>query len=51
MGNKNPRNFEIIPDSLKRQESNNECLKIRGLVKRFGDNVAVKGTSMTMYSG
>jgi ATP-binding cassette, subfamily A (ABC1), member 3 len=40
-------NFEDIPESLKRSSS----LKIRGLRKEFGDLVAVKDISMTMYNG
>jgi hypothetical protein len=28
-----PRNFEKIPESLKRQESSGECLKVRNLRK------------------
>ena len=51
IASRDPRNFEKIPDSLKRQEKDNECLKIRGLVKTFGEKTAVNGTSMTMYNG
>ena len=51
MGNKNRRNFEMVPDSLKKQEKNNDCLKVRGLVKKFGPKTAVNGTSLTMYNG
>jgi ATP-binding cassette, subfamily A (ABC1), member 3 len=40
-------NFEDIPESLKRSSS----LKIRGLRKEFGELVAVKDISMTMYNG
>jgi ATP-binding cassette subfamily A (ABC1) protein 3 len=46
-----PRNFEAIPESLKKQERENNCLKVRGLVKKFGEKTAVSGTSMTMYNG
>ena len=28
-----------------------ECLKIRGLLKKFGAKTAVKGANMTMYNG
>jgi len=45
------RNFEKIPDYLRRQERNHECLKVRGLVKKFGQKVAVRKTSMNVYSG
>jgi ATP-binding cassette subfamily A (ABC1) protein 3 len=41
----------LVGDSLKRQEQNNECLKVRGLVKKFGSKTAVNGTSLTMYNG
>ena len=44
-------NFEAVPDSLKKQERDNQCLKVRGLVKKFGEKTAVNGTSLTMYSG
>lgn len=29
----NPKNFEPVPDALKRQEGEGQCLKVRGLVK------------------
>lgn len=48
---KNRANFEPVGDTLKKQEKTNECLKVRGLVKRFGEKKAVNGTSMTMYKG
>ena len=51
VGDKDQRNFEQVAESLKKQEQQNNCLKIRGLVKKFGDKVAVNGTSMTMYNG
>ena len=47
----NPRNFEIVPDSLKRQEKNNECLIIRNLKKHFDSKIAVNGANLTMYNG
>lgn len=33
---KNPQNFEPVTDKLKKQEANNDCLVVRGLVKKFG---------------
>ena len=42
IASRDPRNFEKIPDSLKRQEKDNECLKIRGLVKTFGEKTPNK---------
>lgn len=49
--NQDPRNFEAVADALKRQEVDGECLKVRGLVKKFGEKVAVSGTNLTMYKG
>jgi len=46
-----PKNFEPVADSLKRQEQSKECLQVRGLVKKFGEKTAVNGTSLTMYNG
>jgi len=51
LAGQDPRNFEPVADALKRQEGEDECLKVRGLVKRFGDKAAVNGTSLTMYKG
>lgn len=48
---KNPRNFEPVPDSLKKQEKNNECFIIKDLKKFFENKVAVNGANFTMYSG
>ena len=48
---KNPNDFEPVPLSIKRQEETNECLKIRGLRKVFGEKAAVDNTNMTMYQG
>lgn len=48
---KDPRNFEAVPESLKKQEMEKGCLKVRGLVKKFGEKAAVNGTNLTMYSG
>ena len=48
---RDPRNFEAVPESLKKQERENDCLKVRNLFKKFGDKTAVNGTSMTMYQG
>ena len=50
-GNKDPRNFESVAQSLKKQEKDNNCLKIRGLVKKFGDKTAVSNVNLTMYQG
>ena len=47
----NPSNFEPVADALKRQEGLGECLKVRGLVKKFGEKTAVNGTNLTMYKG
>lgn len=49
--NRNPDDFEPVPEQIRRQEQTNECLKIRGLRKVFGDKVAVDSTNMTMYNG
>jgi len=46
-----PRNFEAVADALKKQEKSNDCLKVRGLVKTFGQKRAVDGTNLTMYNG
>jgi ATP-binding cassette subfamily A (ABC1) protein 3 len=51
IGGKDRRNFEMVSDSLKKQEKEGKCLKVRGLVKKFGNKTAVKGTSLTMYQG
>jgi hypothetical protein len=40
-----------VPDSLLRQEKSQECLKVSGLFKKFGDKFAVNGTDLTMYNG
>jgi len=48
---KDRRNFEAVPDSLKKQEQNEQCLKVRGLTKKFGQKTAVNGVNLTMYSG
>jgi ATP-binding cassette subfamily A (ABC1) protein 3 len=40
-----------VAETIKRQEITDECLKIRGLRKEFGDKVAVNNVSLTMYSG
>lgn len=45
------RNFEPVSDNLRKQEPLGECLKVRGLVKTFGDKKAVAGTNLTMYNG
>jgi len=44
-------NFEQVPASLRRQEKNQECLMVRGLVKDFGAKKAVRGLSMDIYKG
>jgi hypothetical protein len=41
----------MVSDSLKKQERENNCLKVRGLVKKFGNKTAVSGTNLTMYNG
>lgn len=46
-----PTRFEPVADSLKKQEKSNECLRVRGLVKAFGEKKAVNNTSLTMYNG
>lgn len=46
---RNPDDFEAVPEVLRRQEQTNDCLKIRGLRKVFGDKVAVDNTNITMY--
>ena len=51
IGDKDRRNFEPVDAHLRRQEETNECLKVRGLVKAFGEFHAVKGTNLTMYNG
>ena len=51
IGTKDRRNFEMVGDSLKKQEKENNCLKVRGLVKKFGNKTAVSGTNLTMYNG
>lgn len=51
IGSKDRRNFEMVGDSLKKQERENNCLKVRGLVKKFGNKTAVSGTNLTMYNG
>ena len=51
IGSKDRRNFEMVSDSLKKQERENNCLKVRGLVKKFGNKTAVGGTNLTMYNG
>lgn len=48
---KDSRNFEAVPDSLKKQEKSEQCLKVRGLTKKFGQKTAVDGVNLTMYSG
>ncbi len=48
---KNPNDFEAVAANIKKQEETNECLKIRGLRKIFGDKVAVDNTDITMYQG
>lgn len=49
--NENPRNFEAVADQIKKQEQTNECLKVRGLVRKFGPKTAVAGVNLTMYNG
>ena len=49
--NRNESNFEAIPESMRRQEASNDCLKVRGLRKLFGTKAAVDGVSLTMYNG
>lgn len=49
--NRNPEDFEAVPEILRRQEVSNDCLKIRGLRKEFGSKVAVDNTNITMYNG
>ena len=51
IGSKDRRNFEMVSDSLKKQEKENNCLKVRGLVKKYGTKTAVAGTNLTMYNG
>lgn len=46
-----PTKFEPVSDSLKKQEKSNECLRVKGLVKEFGEKKAVNNTSLTMYNG
>jgi hypothetical protein len=41
LGSKDRRNFEMVSDSLKKQEKEGNCLKIRGLVKKFGNKTVV----------
>lgn len=51
IGDGESRNFEAVPDVLKKQEKTGECLKVRGLVKKFGPKTAVNNTNLTMYNG
>ena len=46
-----PSKFEPVSDNLKKQEAQDECLMVRGLVKEFGPKKAVNGTDLTMYNG
>lgn len=48
---RNPNDFEQVASNVKKQEETNECLKIRGLRKEFGDKIAVDNTDITMYQG
>ena len=47
----NPKDFEPVPEAIRRQEQTNECLKIRGLRREFGPKVAVENSNVTMYNG
>lgn len=51
VGSKPQRNFEKVDANLKSQEGANECLKVRGLVKKFGPKTAVDKVNLTMYRG
>ena len=51
VGSKDRRNFEFISDACKKQQKDGNCLKVRGLVKKFGSKTAVAGTNLTMYNG
>lgn len=44
-------NFEAVSDALKRQEVNEQCLQMKGLVKTFGTKRAVDGTELKFYNG
>ena len=48
---KKAKNFEDVTDQLKKQESDKDCLIVRGLVKKFGEKTAVAGTDLTIYNG
>lgn len=48
---KKAKNFEEVTDQLKKQESDKDCLIVRGLVKKFGEKTAVAGTDLTIYNG
>lgn len=50
-GERDARNFEAVPEVLLRQEDTGECLKVRNLVKHFGEKKAVQGVDLTMYNG
>jgi hypothetical protein len=47
----NEEEFEPVPEILRKQEANRECLQIRGLRKEFGNKVAVENSHITMYNG
>ena len=45
------RNFEAVPEVLRRQEANTECIRVRGLKKNFGPKKAVQGVDLDIYKG
>ena len=43
--------FEPVPETLRRQAKEGKSIEIRNLRKAFGDNLAVDGLNLSMYSG
>lgn len=48
---KKPQNFEEVTDQLKKQEVDGDCLKVKNLVKQFGEKTAVAGVDLEIYKG
>ena len=43
--------LEPVPDNLRRQAEQGQSIEIRNLRRTFGDNIAVDGLNLSMYSG
>eukprot|EP00977_Amphora_coffeiformis_P024093 scaffold15051_cov144-Amphora_coffeaeformis.AAC.8 len=43
--------FEPVPETVRRQAQEGKSIEIRNLRRMFGDNIAVDGLSLSMYSG